>query len=172
MLSLLTGDHPQSYTQRAPSSLTLFERPRNKWATVQLRREIGIAGIDVLNAWPRGRKMSVWDVIGTGFDGGFVPMGRMRVGSDLDKIEEGRRVERVWEVLNDWWKHSRQTDGEDQVREFSQKTFADLPVGEQSVVILLRAVVGRSKLVLLDEAWSGMDGSTVSAIHEYLRSGV
>jgi len=25
--------------------------------------------------------------------------------------------------------------------------------------------------VLLDEAWSGMDGSTVSAIHEYLRSG-
>ena len=169
MLSLLTGDHPQSYTQRAPSSLTLFERPRSKWATVQLRKEIGIAGMDVLNAWPRGRKMSVRDVIGTGFDGGFVPMGRMKVGSDLDTTEEQYRVKRVWEVLNDWWRHSRQ---ESQVREFSQKIFAELPVGEQAVVILLRAVVGKPKLVLLDEAWSGMDRGTVSAVHEYLRSGV
>lgn len=38
-------------------------------------------------------------------------------------------------------------------------------------IILLRAIVGKPRLVLLDEAWSGMDGSTVSAVHEYLRSG-
>jgi len=171
LLSLLTGDHPQSYTQRAPSSLVLFDRPRNKWATMQLRKEIGIAGMDVLNAWPRGRRMTVWDVIGTGFDGGYVPVGKMKVGADLDEKEEKQRVNRVWDVLNDWWRHSRRTEKENQMREYSQKTFADLPIGEQSVVILLRAIVGRPKLVLLDEAWSGMDGITVSAVHEYLRSG-
>lgn len=168
LLSLLTGDHPQSYTQCTPSSLTLFGKSRNKWATVQLKKEIGIAGMDVLNAWPRGRKMSVWEVIATGFDGGFISLGPKKVGHGLGEEEQQKRVERVDEVLRKWWKvrphraHDSNT--------YARRDFADLPVGEQSLTIVLRALVGKPKLVLLDEAWSGMDADTVKTVHAFLRS--
>jgi len=168
LLSLLTGDHPQSYTQRPPSSLNLFGKSRNKWATVQLKKEIGIAGMDILNAWPRGRKMSVWEVVATGFDGGFISLGPKKVGNGLGEEEQQKRVERVDEILRKWWEvqphHSEDLDT------YGKRTFADLPVGEQSLVIVLRALVGKPKLVLLDEAWSGMDADTVKAVHAFLRS--
>ena len=36
---------------------------------------------------------------------------------------------------------------------FAQRTFTELPAGSQSVVLLMRALVGRPQLVLLDEVW-------------------
>ena len=168
LLSLLTGDHPQSYTQRATSSLSLFGKNRNKWATVQLKREIGIAGMDILNAWPRGRQMSVWEVIATGFDGGFISLGPKKVGHGLGEEEQQRRVGRVDEILRRWWEV--QPHRTEDLSTYSRRNFADLPVGEQSLVIVLRALVGRAKLVVLDEAWSGMDADTVKAVHKFLRS--
>ena len=168
LLSLLTGDHPQSYTQRSPSSLNLFGKSRNKWATVQLKKEIGIAGMDVLNAWPRGRKMNVWEVVATGFDGGFLSLGPKKVGNGLGEEEQQKRVERVDEVLKKWWEV--QPHPAEDLDTYAKRTFSDLPVGEQSLVIVLRALVGKPKLVLLDEAWSGMDADTVKAVHAFLRS--
>ena len=168
LLSLLTGDHPQSYTQRAPSSLNLFGKSRNRWATVQLKKEIGIAGMDVLNAWPRGRRMSVWEVVATGFDGGFISLGPKKVGNGLGEEEQQTRVERVDEILRKWWEV--QPHRAEDLDTYAKRTFAELPVGEQSLVIVLRALVGKPKLVLLDEAWSGMDADTVKAVHAFLRS--
>ena len=169
LLSLLTGDHPQSYTQRAPSSLSLFGKNRNKWATVQLKKEIGIAGMDVLNAWPRSRKMTVWEVVATGFDGGFISLGPKRVGNGLEEEEQQRRVERVDEMVRKWWEVQPKHRAED-LGTYAKRNFADLPIGEQSLVLVLRALVGKPKLVLLDEAWSGMDAETVKAVHAFLRS--
>lgn len=168
LLSLLTGDHPQSYTQRTPSSLDLFGKGRSKWATVQLKKEIGIAGMDVLNAWPRGRKMNVWEVIATGFDGGFISLGPKKVGQGLGEEEQRVRVERVDDILRKWWEV--QLNRAKDLDTYARRNFADLPVGEQSLVIVLRALVGKPKLVLLDEAWSGMDADTVKTIHAFLRS--
>jgi ABC-type molybdenum transport system ATPase subunit/photorepair protein PhrA len=39
------------------------------------------------------------------------------------------------------------------------------------MVLLMRALVARPPLVLLDEVWSGMDDSMVAAAHAYLRTG-
>ena len=168
LLALLTGDHPQSYTQRGPSSLNLFGKNRNKWATVQLKKEIGIAGMDVLNAWPRGRKMNVWEVVATGFDGGFIPLGPKKVGQGLGEEEQQKRVERVDEILRKWWEV--QPHRAQDLDAYAGRNFTDLPAGEQSLVIVLRALVGKPKLVLLDEAWSGMDTETVKTVHAFLRS--
>ena len=168
LLSLLTGDHPQSYTQRAPASLNLFGKSRNKWATVQLKGEIGIAGTDVLNAWPRGRKMSVWEVIATGFDGGFISLGPKKVGLGLGEEEQRERVEKVDEIMGKWW--GVQPHRAENLVTYARRNFAELPVGEQSLVLVLRALVGKPRLVLLDEAWSGMDPGTVKSIHAFLRS--
>ena len=52
---------------------------------------------------------------------------------------------------------------------FSDRFFVDLSPGEQSVVLLMRALVGRPPLVLLDEAWAGMDEGMVLAARSYLR---
>jgi ABC-type molybdenum transport system ATPase subunit/photorepair protein PhrA len=43
------------------------------------------------------------------------------------------------------------------VEEFAQCSFAALPTGVQNIVLLMRALVDFLPLVLLDEAWAGMD---------------
>jgi len=112
--------------------------------------------------------MSVWEVIATGFDGGFISLGPKKVGNGLEEEEQQRRVERVGEILREWWEV--QPHRTEDLDAYAKRTFADLPVGEQSLVIVLRALVGKPKLVLLDEAWSGMDPDIVKAVHAFLRS--
>jgi len=112
--------------------------------------------------------MSVWEVVATGFDGGFISLGPKKVGNGLGEEEQQKRVERVDEILQKWWEV--QPYRTEDLDTYAKRTFADLPVGEQSLVIVLRALVGKPKLVLLDEAWSGMDADTVKAVHAFLRS--
>ena len=54
---------------------------------------------------------------------------------------------------------------------FADRYFVDLSPGEQSVVLLMRALVTQPPLVLLDEAWAGMDEGMVHAARRYLRHG-
>ena len=111
----------------------------------------------------------MWDVIATGFDGGFISLGPKRVGNGLGEEEQQKRVERVDEILTEWWEVQPHHRGEG-LAAYAKRNFADLAVGEQSLVIVLRALVGKPRLVLLDEAWSGMDADTVKAVHGFLRS--
>lgn len=110
----------------------------------------------------------MWEVIATGFDGGFISLGPKKVGHGLAEGEQQERVERVDEVLRKWWEVQPHRTGD--LDTYVRRNFADLPVGEQSLVIVLRALVGKPKLVLLDEAWSGMDADTVKIVHAFLRS--
>ena len=48
-------------------------------------------------------------------------------------------------------------------KEFAAGRFTSLSPGEQCIVLLMRALVSRPPLVLLDEGWSGMDDSVISA---------
>ncbi|KAG6331621.1 hypothetical protein ID866_7466 [Astraeus odoratus] len=189
LMSVITGDHPQSYTQRGESYLELFSRPRPKISTPHLRSLIGVVSPELANAYPRRAKTSVWEVVGTGFDGVFVPGGKNGVGMGLegelsDEVVRWR-VNRIREVLSglgpsSWssrttpssahWPGSggKLADIDD---EFSRRDFVDLSAGEQSMVLLMRALVSRPQLVLLDEAWSGMDDSMVHTARRYLREG-
>jgi ABC-type uncharacterized transport system YnjBCD ATPase subunit len=128
--------------------------------------------------------MSVWEAVGTGFDGGFVPLGKEGVGigvlQPLDDAAVRWRVERCREVLEALgpraWNTSASRTGTDtgtgmSTEEFKHKRFVDLAAGEQRMVLLMRALVGRPPLVLLDEVWSGMDEGMVGAARRYLRVG-
>lgn len=151
LLSLLTGDHPQSYTQRPPhSSLTLFGRSRAQHATTQLAGRVGVVSPELYNAFPRRRALSVREAVGTGFRGTFVP-GALSAAED----------ERVREVVAALAPRGA----------FAERSFADLSAGEQGVVLLMRALVGRPPLVILDEVWAGMDGAMIEAARRYLRNG-
>lgn len=183
LLAMLTGEHPQSYTQSA--KLTLFSRPRSKWPTPHLYARIGRVSPEMHNAFPRRRGMTVWDAVGTGFEGGFVPRGRFSVGFGADgrMLDEGGeeerwRVRRMWDVIRGLgptaWRGESNSGDEaalKEAQEFSKRAFADLSPGEQSMVLLMRALVGRPPLVLLDEAWAGMDEGMVQAARTYLREG-
>ncbi|KIJ66078.1 hypothetical protein HYDPIDRAFT_130250 [Hydnomerulius pinastri MD-312] len=185
LLSVVTGDHPQSYTQRGESHLELFSRPRQKISTPHLRSLIGVVSPELANAYPRRPQTTVWEVIGTGFDGGFVPGGKSGVGIGLegeltDDVRQWR-INRVRDVLSglgpsSWASDAAQrtaSSGElsevDEV--FSKRDFVDLSAGEQSIVLLMRALVSRPQLVLLDEVWSGMDDGMIRAARRYLREG-
>ena len=138
--------------------------------------------------------MSVWEAVTTGFDGGFVPLTRgadaqqRRIGdvgwvdvpsddpglapnASAEEIESIRswRVQRCWDVLEALgpasWAPAR---GE--TRSFASQSFSSLSPGEQRLVLLMRALVGRPPLVLLDEVWSGMDDTMIAAARQYLRA--
>ncbi|KDR69798.1 hypothetical protein GALMADRAFT_145195 [Galerina marginata CBS 339.88] len=99
LLALLTGDHPQSYTQAHlhlpaitaplnplhPSTPSL--RPRKRTPTAHLRQLIGVVSPEMYDAFPRRHPgMSVWEAVTTGFDGGFVPRTR---GASADERRNG-----------------------------------------------------------------------------------
>lgn len=119
--------------------------------------------------------MSVWDAIATGFDGGFVPKGKDGVGvgvmNAVDEDERTRRVERVWEVLRDLGPTTWARDTLVSIEDFKNRAFVELSISEQRMVLLMRALVGRPPLVLLDEVWSGMDEAMVKVARKYLREG-
>ena len=138
---------------------------------------MGVVSPELYNAWPRSRNMNVWEAIATGFDGGFVPLGPRGLGvgihGELSETERAWRADRIWEVLRGLgphkWDGAGVEVGEESVEEFAQRPFAGLPSGAQSMVLLMRALVGRPPLVLLDEVWSGMDEGMVAAARTYLR---
>ena len=177
LLALLTGEHPQSYTQS--SNLLLFDRERSKWATPLLLRNIGRVSPEMFNAFPRRHNLTVWDAIGTGFDGGFVPKGEKGVGiaEDGGRLEAGGqeeqwRLSRMHEVMRALGPSQGHTHPEGiSDEQYFSRPFADLSPGEQSMVLLMRALVGAPPLVLLDEAWAGMDKAMVQAAHRYLQDG-
>ncbi|KAG1882434.1 hypothetical protein F4604DRAFT_1744059 [Suillus subluteus] len=183
LISLLTGDHPQSYTQRGGSNLELFSRPQQRIPTPLLRSLIGVVSPELANAYPRCAGISVFDVVGTGFDGGFVPGGKDGVGRGLegtlsDEVRQWK-VKRVREVLNGLGPTSWETEngsftvGDELLAPnvFSKREFVDLSAGERSIILLMQALVSHPQLVSLDKVWSGMDENMVRAARRYLCEG-
>ncbi|KAF5380371.1 hypothetical protein D9615_004509 [Tricholomella constricta] len=177
LLALLTGAHPQSYTQ---PHLHLHGRPRPRLPTPYLQSLVALFSPELFDAFPRRTGMRVWDAVATGFDGGFVPLGRGKeavgvgVMRPLSEEEVAWRMWRCWAVLEALgpgaWGGDADGTGVD-TKAFAERAFVDLPVGEQRMVLLMRALVGRAPLVLLDEVWSGMGEGMVRAARQYLRSG-
>jgi hypothetical protein len=183
LLSLITGDHPQSYTQShllLPSPLHPFVVPkyelnhRKRIPTPYLQGMIGVVSPELFDAFPRRHPgMSVWEAIGTGFEGVFVPLSGDGVGANEpgQELQREWRTERMWEVLEHLgpssWSLAR--DSRNVSQQFAERWFSSLTTGEQRMVLLMRALVGRPPLVLLDEVWSGMNENMVRAAHKYLR---
>lgn len=148
LLSLLLGDHPRSFALPA-SQLTLFgearDAPRN--AHVLLQKKVGHLSPELYNAFPRrsleSGGLSVLEAVTSGFDGIFTR--RQRSPAEL------ARARQLLEVMAG----ELQDDGMS-VDELAERPFAELAHGAQALVLLLRAVVHRPALLVLDEPFQGM----------------
>ncbi|KAL0955582.1 hypothetical protein HGRIS_001819 [Hohenbuehelia grisea] len=175
--------------------LRLFSQPRSRLPTPVIHSKIGVVSPELFDAFPRGSRMTVWEAIVTGFEGVFCvprgagsaheqerrksPVGSIvggKVGEEMSSAERAWRLQRAWEVLAclgpDSWHGITLQDNNtpsEATRQFASRSFASLSTGEQRTVLLMRALVGRPPLVLLDEVWSGMDASMVRAARRYLR---
>ena len=152
LLSLVLGDHPQSYVQ----DIELFGKPRSELATPALQAEVGHTSPEIFNAFPRkhgAAALSAAEAIGTGFYAHFVyhPL------TEDQQAKFDALVERFPYMLT---------------QDFLDTAFVELSPGQQSLVLLLRALVKEPKLLVLDEPFSGMDGEMVARCKEYLEKGL
>ncbi|EDR07846.1 uncharacterized protein LACBIDRAFT_298087 [Laccaria bicolor S238N-H82] len=188
LLSLLTGDHPQSYTQAhlhlpslspATSSNPSFTthpyrthhlNSRKRTPTAHLRTLIGVVSPELFDAFPRRHPgMTVWEAVVTGFGGVLSRLEGARGWEQRRREIEKWRIARCWDVLSALGPRAWSTSGTPETeREFAVRRFTALTPGEQRIVLLMRALVSRPPLVLLDEVWSGMDEGMISAVRRYL----
>ncbi|KAI8970992.1 hypothetical protein BD414DRAFT_510596 [Trametes punicea] len=170
------GEHPSSWAQ--DSQYLLLGRERTNWPWAKIGKHIGRVTADLHN-FPLRLGLNVWDTIGSGFGDLRRARGKRGVGLDDDggqlktgSEEEERRLHRLHEVVRalgprHWHAHPEQMTDE----KFLLTPFADLSAGEQSMVLLMRALVSSPELVLLDEPFTGMDKTMIQVAHEYLRDG-
>ncbi|KXN85127.1 hypothetical protein AN958_11667 [Leucoagaricus sp. SymC.cos] len=195
LMSLILGDHPQSYVQpylllpspqpslsplsasaSKPSTQYILNH-RKRIPTPHLRQTIGVVSPELFDAFPRRHPgMTVREAIGTGFEGVFVPFPGNGIGAtepDQESLHAWRE-ERVCEMLENLgpsaWTPS--LNPRQVAQEFTEKRFTDLGIGEQRMVLLMRALVGRPPVVFLDEVWSGMSEEMVRAARKYLKEKV
>jgi len=130
MLSLLTGDHPQSFAQH----VKMFGTLRSEQSTWDLKAQIGYAAPDI--ALHYDGATSTLDFVCTGF---FETLGLYQRCSTAK-----RRIALKW----------LEYFGLDELRE---RPFRLLSDGHQRLVLLARAFVKQPRLLILDEPCQGLD---------------
>ncbi|SCV68541.1 BQ2448_662 [Microbotryum intermedium] len=153
LLSLILGDHPRSFVE----DITLFGKPRSSYATATLQSHIGHVSPEIASSFPRKSLpagLTVQESILTGFESIFCY--RKPTSRQIDLLQS------LLEAIQ----HPRLT------AEFLKLGFAGLSPSDQSLVLLLRALVKQPKLLVLDEAFSGMDSNTIDIVKKYIDLGL
>jgi len=143
--------------------------PRTRGASLESRRKGGVGWVDVSDEEVDLEMAS--------------RSATAEATSDKEQVREELRqwrITRCWEVLGCLgpaaWSKTISADIGASVspspQGFESLPFPSLSPGEQRLVLLMRALVGRPPLVLLDEVWSGMDDAMIAAARRYLRGEV
>ena len=130
MLSLLTGDHPQSFAQH----VAMFGKLRGDQSTWELKAQIGYAAPDI--ALHYDGATSTLDFVCTGF---FETLGLYQRCSPAQK-----KIARKWLAYF----------GLDPLEDRPFRALAD---GHQRLALLARAFVKQPRLLILDEPCQGLD---------------
>ncbi|GAA5978463.1 hypothetical protein JCM11641_007954 [Rhodosporidiobolus odoratus] len=149
LLSLILGDHPRSFTE----DIHLFGKPRDKQATATLQSNIGHVSPEIFNAFPRKYgtdALTAYDAIVTGFESVF--------SYRKPTAEQAASISSLLASFD----HPLLTPT------FLDRPFSELTPGEQSLILLLRALVKRPPLLVLDEPFSGMDKQTIEKVRRFV----
>ncbi|KAK4054923.1 hypothetical protein OIV83_000847 [Microbotryomycetes sp. JL201] len=149
LLSVVLGDHPRSFME----DVTVFGKLRIKQATSTIQALIGHVSPEIANVFPRKYGpggLTARDSIVTGFDSVFC----FRRASP----EQSALVDELVAALDMPLLSS----------ELLNTLFVELSPGEQSLVLLMRALVKRPPLLVLDEPFAGMDKDMVDHVKKFL----
>ncbi|WFD00244.1 hypothetical protein MYAM1_002992 [Malassezia yamatoensis] len=168
LLSLLLGDNPRSHALDA-DHLTLFgaarDAPSN--AHVLLQRRVGHLSPELYNAFPKRSTetggLTVEEAIASGYEGIFT---RRPI-----RAEQRRRIKYLLHLFVDVMASNEPNSAEswfDGVENLADSSFSELTHGSQAIVLLLRAVVHRPVLLVLDEPFQGMSSRQAMRARQFL----
>jgi ABC-type molybdenum transport system ATPase subunit/photorepair protein PhrA len=126
--------------------------------TVSLERQVSVFTPEIYSAFPRRfgpGALTVADAIGTGFYGTYSYR-------RLTLEQATKRAKLISELAPG--------ETEDQKLRWSERLFAELPPSEQSLALLMRTLVHGAPLLILDEAFGGMDDRMIRLASDYLRN--
>ncbi|KAK9459010.1 P-loop containing nucleoside triphosphate hydrolase protein [Lipomyces oligophaga] len=143
LLSMLTADHPKSWN----SKIRMLDEPRRvgKHNYFSINKIIGHASPEIHAIFPKN--VTARQAVLTGFTvGSFLPpTASSHVAGDLLKEEREARVNSLLSFFK--------VDG--------QTMFSDLTLNDQKVILFLRAIVKNPEILILDEAFSGMNDESI-----------
>jgi len=141
LLSLLCGDHPQAYA----NDIRLFGRRRGSGETIwDVKHRIGLLSPEFHLYF--SEPLAADRVAATGFFDG--------VADRPTTPEQNFAVKQLFDEFS--------------IAHLAGRSFLQLSTGEQRLVLLVRALVKRPELLILDEPFQSLDGATMRHARDWL----
>ncbi len=141
LLSLLCGDHPQAYA----NDLWLFGRKRGSGESIwDIKRHIGLVSPELHLYF--SEPLTAFQTAATGF---FDVLARRPTTLAQDAL-----VRSLFDEFG--------------LTDLGERPFARLSLGEQRLVLLLRALVKRPPLLILDEPFQAIDTRLTARVRDWL----
>lgn len=141
LLSLLCGDHPQAYSNR----VRLFGRQRGQGESIwDVKKQVGLISPELHLFFHE--PLTVEETISTGF-----------IDTMARQPTNDNQKSRVAELLQQF-----------DILPLVRRRFSTLSTGEQRLVLILRALVKRPKLLIMDEPFQGLDATAIRHCRHWL----
>ena len=141
LLSLLCGDHPQAYS----NDVRLFGKRRGTGESIwDIKEKVGLLSPELHLYFTE--PMTAFQAAATGFHDVLVPRSV--------KFEQAKLVRDLFGYFG--------------MKELAERPFRTLSSGEQRLVLLVRALVKRPPLLILDEPFQNLDDVLIAKAREWL----
>ncbi|KAG0669418.1 hypothetical protein C6P45_003771 [Maudiozyma exigua] len=153
LLSMILAEHPQSWNKKVIENG--IERRTGRTSYFEINQKIGMSSPELHAIFAkRGNKINVLESVASGLHDGssnnFLPM--------WNKLNlEQKKIVRMF------MDHFNLTRIEDEM-------FSNLNVSQQKLVLFVRAIVKRPQILILDEAFSGMEDTEMIQCYDLLKS--
>ncbi len=142
LLSMITGDNPKGYGQ----NLFLFGRKKGSGETIwEIKKRIGIYATSMTDLFQK--KETVENMILSGF---FDSIGLYTEPTSLQK----KTVEKWLDLI--------------QMGSLKNNYFNQISIGQQRIVLIIRAIIKQPELVILDEPLEGLDDENVALVGQLI----
>lgn len=155
LLSMVIAEHPQSWNSKVIENGQ--ERRTGKSSYFDINKRIGMSSPELHAIFSKrtGNHTTVRECISSGFREGsannFIPM--------WDNLDQDKQ--KLVNIYLDYF-------GIQEIADI--KTFEELTVSEEKLVLFIRALIKMPEVLILDEAFSGMEVDPMLRCHEFLES--